>query len=81
MLTRLNHKVNILTMKTITQAHIAKKLDISESFVSLLVNGVKRPSWKRAKQLAEIAGTSPILWLEGSPEEIKNALKEKATKE
>ena len=67
-------------MKTITQAHIAKSLEISEPFVSLLVNGVKRPSWKRAKQLAEITGTTPILWLEGSPEEIKQALKKAINK-
>ena len=64
-------------MKTITQTQIAHELNVSITFVNLLVHAKKRPSWKRAKQLAAVTNTDPILWLEGSSEEIKAALIQK----
>ena len=69
-------------MKTqnITQTYIAQRLGVSTTFINRLVNGVKRPNWKRAKELSKITGSKPELWLEGSPEQIKNFLKTRTTK-
>ena len=61
-------------MKTITQIELAKALKVSPTYINYLVNTVKRPNWKRAKQLSKITGSTPELWLEGTPDEIKAAL-------
>lgn len=61
-------------MKRMTQIYIAKKIGVSPTFINSLVKTEKRPSWKRAKQLAEITGTDPVLWLEGSSDEIRAAI-------
>lgn len=62
-------------MKTINQAYLAKSLKVSPAYINYLVNGVKRPNWKRAKQLSQLTGSTPELWLEGTPEEIKKIFK------
>jgi len=73
-----NQSVNVTTMKTnITQSYIAKRLGVSRAFINYLVNGSKRPNWKRAKELSKITGSKPELWLEGTPEQIKTFLKTK----
>lgn len=65
-------------MKTnLTQSYIANRLGVSLTFINRLVNGSKRPNWKRAKELSKITGSSPELWLEGTPDEIKNFLTKK----
>ena len=61
-------------MKTITQSDIARALNVSVAFINQLVTTKKRPSWKRAKDLAKITGTTPELWLEGSADEIRKAI-------
>ena len=61
------------TMKT-TQTYIASELGVSVQYVNSLVVTKKRPNWKRAKQLAKITGTDPVLWLEGSSDDIRSAL-------
>jgi len=61
-------------MRLIKQKEIAKKLSVTESYISQLVNVKKRPNWAFAKKIAGVTATDPILWLEGSPEEIKKAL-------
>ena len=63
-------------MRLIKQKDIAKKLSVTESYISQLVNVKKRPNWIFAKKIAGITATDPILWLEGSSEEIKQALSE-----
>ncbi len=35
------------------------------------MNGKARPSWPTAKRLAEVTGTDPVIWLEGTPEELQ----------
>jgi plasmid maintenance system antidote protein VapI len=65
-------------MKRMTFTKIAKKIDVSPQYVSQLVNCTKRPNWKRAKQIAEITGTTPQLWLDGTSEQIRSALNEMA---
>jgi plasmid maintenance system antidote protein VapI len=61
----------------ITHSYIAKKLGVSATFINRLVNGAKRPNWKRAKELSKITGSKPELWLEGNPEQIRNFLNSK----
>lgn len=61
-------------MKSRKQKNIAEKLSVTESYISQLVNTKKRPNWPTAKKLAQVTKPDPILWLEGSPEEIKQAL-------
>jgi len=56
------------------QIEIANAAGVSAAFLSNLIATRKRPSWKRAKQLAEITGTDPVLWLEGSADDIRAAL-------
>ena len=62
-------------MKNGIQHKIAIRVGVSDAFISLIINGQKRPSWSVAKDLAVITGTKPELWLEGTVEQIKNALK------
>lgn len=53
---------------------LARKVGISGAFVGQIIKGKNRPHYKTAKKLAEVTNTDPILWLEGTPEEIKHAL-------
>ena len=47
---------------------------ISEGFMSLILNGSRRPSWPMAKALANATDTKPELWLDGEPAQIKEAI-------
>ena len=58
----------------ITQTELAKQVGVSQQLISRIMTAKGRPSWKTAKKLASITGTPPILWLEGTPAEIKAAL-------
>jgi transcriptional regulator with XRE-family HTH domain len=64
-------------MENIKQTEIAKRAKVSDAFISLILNGKKRPSWPTAKRLAEATGTNPVLWLEGTAAEMKAVLKYK----
>lgn len=61
-------------MKWGNQRIIAKIANISEPSLSQFINGSRRPIWKIAKNLAKITKTQPELWLEGTSDEIKQAL-------
>ncbi len=61
-------------MKNGMQVKLANKIGKSESFISLILNGERRPSWSTAKILAKITNTKPELWLEGKPETIRTVL-------
>lgn len=61
-----------------TQKHIAKMARVSAPFISQVLTGKKRPSWKKAKELADATGTDPVVWMEGTPDEIRAAIR-KAT--
>jgi len=67
-------------MKWGSQRIIAKVANISEPSVSQYINGGRRPTWTKAKILANITKTNPALWLDGTPDEIKAALKNKNIK-
>jgi len=56
------------------QKDIAKKVGISQSYVCEIINRNRRPAWPVAKRLAEATGTSPVLWLEGTTEQIRQVL-------
>ena len=62
-------------MKIIRQTQIAKMIGISDSFLSQIMAGKKRPHWKTAKKLAKTTHTTPELWLDGSPEQIRKAIR------
>ena len=57
-----------------TQTQLAAATEVSQAFISLLLSGKSRPSWRVAKRLSAATGTAPELWLEGTPEQIKAAL-------
>jgi transcriptional regulator with XRE-family HTH domain len=66
--------VTFQTMKWGTQKRLSKLTGYSEPYICNLLSGNRRPSWSAAKKLALVTNTKPELWLEGNPEEIKNAL-------
>jgi len=60
-------------MGKIRSFQIAKKSNISAGFLSEIINGKKRPSYRIAKKIAIVVGISPILLLEGTPKQIRAA--------
>ena len=65
-------------MKHGIQKEIAEKAGISGAMLSMILHSGKRPSWSTAKRLAAATGTDPVLWLEGTPNEIKQAITEES---
>lgn len=62
-------------MKRGIKTQIASKAEVSDSFVSRLLKGKKRPSWPTAKRLVKaVPGTTVDLWMDGTPDEIKAAI-------
>ena len=53
---------------------IAETAGVSKQAFSNILNGRRRPSWGTAKRLAFVTKTNPVLWLEGTPVEIKKAI-------
>lgn len=63
-------------MNRLTQKTIANMVNVTQPYINRLVTCKKRPSWKMAKKLSSaVPGTTPILWLEGTPDEIRAAIK------
>lgn len=63
-------------MKPMTQTKIASIVGASQPYINQVVTTKKRPSWKMAKKLSSaVPGTTPILWLEGTPDQIRDAIK------
>ena len=54
---------------------IAIEAGISQGFLSNIICGRRRPHYKIAKKLAAITKTSVELWLEGTENELKSAIK------
>ena len=63
-----------VAMKRGRQTELADKADISNAYVSQLLNGKRRHSWTMAKKLAVATNTKPELWLDGEPAKIKEIL-------
>ena len=60
----------------LTHYQIAATVGIHRTYVTKIVNGKKQlKSWPVAKGLAEVTGTTPELWLEGTPEQKRAAIK------
>ena len=62
-------------MDRMSLTQIAREIGVTPQYVSQVAKARKRPNWKRAKQLASVTGTTPELWLDGTAEQIKDALK------
>jgi len=56
------------------QKQIAEKAGITPAFLNAIIKQGARPAWKTAKRLADATGTDPILWMEGSPQQIISAI-------
>jgi len=56
------------------QKIIAKAVGISDAFLSQILSGMRRPGWETAKKLAEATGVPEKIWLDGTPEEIRQKL-------
>jgi len=57
------------------QRELAFKCSVSESQISLIMSGERRPSWDLAILLGQETGTETWFWMESTPEEKKAALK------
>jgi len=57
------------------QNELAKKVKCDQSHISYIINGKRFPSWKLAKKIAKILGTTPEFWMcDTPPEEKRKAL-------
>jgi transcriptional regulator with XRE-family HTH domain len=57
------------------QVELAKEVGMSEPTISKILSGKRRPSWRVAKALARATGSAVELWMEGTPEQKAQALK------
>jgi transcriptional regulator with XRE-family HTH domain len=62
------------TSRKIKQRDVARELGIKESYLSEMLNGKRRPSWDVAKRCALKTHSSPLVWMEGTKEDIRNLL-------
>jgi transcriptional regulator with XRE-family HTH domain len=63
----------VMLMK-IKQIDLAKKIGLSQSFLSMIISGRRRPSWDNAKKLAAFTSTDPVLWLDGTADARRSAV-------
>ena len=61
-------------MKHGIRTEIAKAAGTTPQCVSQILAGKRRPSWSMAKALASATNTTPELWLDGTPEQMRAAL-------
>jgi len=47
---------------------------VTQQFVGMVLAGKRHPSWPTAKGFAAVTETDPVIWLEGTPEEIRAAI-------
>jgi len=52
-------------MKSIPVTHIAKSASISQSHLSLILSGNRRPSWPVSQRLEKATGISAVDWIDG----------------
>lgn len=60
--------------KKISQAELAKKLEISRPYLTSILSGKKRPSANKARDLAEITGVGVMTWLFATPHALKKEI-------
>lgn len=61
-------------MKYGIQKEIAAKARTTTSHLSMILSGARRPSWELAVRLGEATQTDPKTWMEGYPDDIKDAI-------
>ena len=61
-----------------TQEQLAKKLNRSQGFISLLIKGSRVASWPVAKKLGKITNTDPVIWMETGRQHTKRQALKKA---
>jgi transcriptional regulator with XRE-family HTH domain len=62
------------------QRELAEKCAVSESLISLILSGARRPSWDLAVVLGVETRTATTFWMESTPEEKKAALRSAGNK-
>lgn len=62
------------------QKDISVKSGVSQPMISQIFNGRRRAGWRTARKLAAAIGIPENVFLEGSLEEIKNAISKQAFK-
>ena len=60
------------------QRELAEKCQVSESLISLILSGARRPSWDLAVLLGIETRTAATFWMVATSEEKKAALKSAA---
>jgi len=61
-----------------TQEEIAKRVKITQPYLSMILSGERRPSWDIAKAIAELTKTEISLWMEGDQKSKRAAIKKAA---
>ncbi|MBM9514054.1 helix-turn-helix transcriptional regulator [Desulfogranum marinum] len=64
------------TKKRITQKEIAHSANISPDFLSHIIRGRRRCPRDAALRLEKVTGISKVVWVWGTPEEIRSAVHE-----
>lgn len=63
------------------QNDLAKKLGVTQAYISAFINGKRGCSLLTAKKLSSIFGNPPLWWMESTPEQRQCALgREKGSK-
>ena len=53
---------------------IATQANISRTYLSMILSGVRRPTYEIARRLARATDTDAVLWLSGMPGELRQAV-------
>ena len=61
-------------MKTKTYLQLAKRIEISQAYLSYLIHGDRRPSWRVAKRLARILGRDPAWVMDAAGDELRDVI-------
>ncbi len=59
----------------LTQNRLAMICGVTQGYISQIIKGERRPSWVYAKLLAYHTGTRLALWMEGSEDEKRAAVR------
>lgn len=58
-------------MKTYNFSKLANDAGYSRQYICNLLSGRQKPTYRIAKALAKVTSTDVMLWLEGSPDELR----------
>lgn len=63
------------------QKQISNILDVSQPYLSMILNGQRNITYKMAKKLKNITNIKIEFWMEANPDELKQALLQLTQKE